>query len=63
MGDRVACAGEKIACHAEFVSAPRNLTVAVPDNVDLKDAAFTTVGAIAMQGVRQAGVSVGDTVV
>jgi predicted dehydrogenase/threonine dehydrogenase-like Zn-dependent dehydrogenase len=62
-GDRVACAGEAIACHAEFVSVPRNLCVPVPDNVDLKDAAFTTVGAIAMNGVRQASVSLGDTVV
>ncbi len=62
VGDRVACAGEGIACHAEFVSVPRNLCVRVPDGVDLKDAAFATVGAIAMNGVRQAGVSVGDSV-
>lgn len=63
VGDRVACAGEGIACHAEFVSVPRNLCVRVPDSVDLRDAAFATVGAIAMNGVRQAGVSLGDTVV
>jgi predicted dehydrogenase len=63
VGDRVACAGEGIACHAEFVSVPRNLCVRVPDGVDMKDAAYTTVGAIAMQGVRQAGVTLGDTVV
>ncbi len=62
VGDRVACAGEKIACHADFVSVPRNLCVHVPDAVDLKDAAFATVGAIAMQGVRQSGVMLGDTV-
>jgi predicted dehydrogenase len=62
VGDRVACAGEKIACHAEFVAAPHNLCVRVPDNVDFKDAAFSTVGAIAMQGVRQAEVSLGDSV-
>src|SRR5690606_23574641 len=59
-GDRVACAGEGIACHAEFVSVPRNLCVHVPENVDLRDAAFTTVGAIAMNGVRQAQVTLGD---
>ncbi|MBL8878182.1 MAG: bi-domain-containing oxidoreductase [Phycisphaerales bacterium] len=63
VGDRVACAGEGIACHAEFVSVPRNLCVTVPDGVDLRDAAFATVGAIAMNGVRQAGVSLGDTVI
>ena len=62
VGDRVACAGEGVACHAEFVSVPRNLCAAVPDDVDLKDAAFSTVGAIAMNGVRQAGVTVGDNV-
>ncbi len=62
VGDRVACAGEGIACHAEFVSVPRNLCVKVPERVDLQDAAFSTVGAIAMNGVRQAGVTVGDTV-
>lgn len=61
-GVRVACAGEAIACHAEFVSVPRNLCVRVPDGVDLRDAAFATVGAIALNGVRQAGVTVGDSV-
>lgn len=62
VGDRVACAGERIACHAEFVYVPRNLCVPVPPTVDLKDAAFTTVGAIALQGVRQAGVTLGESV-
>lgn len=61
-GERVACAGEGVACHAEFVSVPRNLCVHVPENVDLKDAAFATVGAIALNGVRQAGATVGDSV-
>jgi predicted dehydrogenase/threonine dehydrogenase-like Zn-dependent dehydrogenase len=63
VGDRVACAGERIACHAEFAFVPRNLCVRVPDRVDLKDAAFATVGAIAMNGVRQAGLAIGDCVV
>lgn len=62
VGDRVACAGDGIASHAEFVFVPRNLCVPVPQGVHLKDAAFTTVGAVALQGVRQAGVTVGDTV-
>jgi len=62
VGDRVACAGEGIACHAEFVTVPRNLCAKVPDGVDLKDAAFGTVGAIALHGVRQAGVTIGDSV-
>ncbi len=62
VGDRVACAGEGIACHAEFVFVPRNLCVKVPDDVNPKDAAFATVGAIAMNGVRQANVTLGDSV-
>ncbi len=62
VGDRVACAGEGIACHAEFVSVPRNLCALLPDGVEFKDAAYATVGAIAMNGVRQAGVMLGDSV-
>ncbi len=62
IGDAVACAGEGIACHAEFVCVPRNLCVKIPANVDLKNAAYATVGAIAMNGVRQSGVVLGDSV-
>ena len=62
-GDRVACAGVGYASHAEIVSVPRNLVVKVPDEVGLDEAAFTTVCAIAMQGVRQADVRVGEQVV
>lgn len=62
VGDLVACAGEGIACHAEFVAVPRNLCAKLPEGVDPADAAFATVGAIAMHGVRQASVSLGDTV-
>ncbi|HPF37072.1 MAG TPA: bi-domain-containing oxidoreductase [Phycisphaerae bacterium] len=62
VGDLVACAGEGIACHAEFVFVPRNLVARVNDATDLRDAAFTTVGAIAMHGVRQADVKLGDSV-
>lgn len=63
IGDRVACAGAGYANHADVAFIPKNLCVKVPDNVDLKDACFTTVGAIAMQGVRNADVKVGETVV
>src|SRR5438105_10676703 len=48
-GDRVACAGAGQANHAEVVSVTRQLAVRVPDNVSLEDAAFVTVGAIALQ--------------
>ncbi len=63
IGDTVACAGAGLANHAEIVSVPRNLCAPVPDNVDLRYAAFTTVGAIAMQGVRIANVKLGENVV
>src|SRR6202021_745982 len=61
-GDRVACAGGGYASHCEINFVPANLAVAVPDNVDLKSAALTTIGAIAVQGVRQANVTFGETV-
>lgn len=62
VGNRVACGGAGYACHAELVSVPAQLSVHVPDGVSFEQAAFTTVGAIALQGVRQAKVSVGDRV-
>lgn len=62
VGDRVACAGVGYAVHADVVFVPRNLAVKVPDQVALEDAAYTTVGAIAMQGVRQAQPTLGENV-
>jgi polar amino acid transport system substrate-binding protein len=60
IGDRVACAGADIANHAELVAVPSNLVVKVPDNVDLKHAAYTTVASIALQGIRQADLRLGE---
>jgi polar amino acid transport system substrate-binding protein len=60
IGDRVACAGAGYANHAELVAVPVNLVAAVPDSVDLRDAAFTTMGAIAMQGLRVAEPTLGE---
>jgi predicted dehydrogenase len=62
-GDRVACAGLGYANHAEAVFVPRNLTVPIPDGVDFDDASSVTIGAIAMQGIRQAKLEVGESVV
>lgn len=53
-GDRVACAGAGYANHADMVAVPKNLVVKIPDAVSLEEAAFTTIGAIALQGVRLA---------
>lgn len=61
-GDRVACAGAGYANHAEYAWAPRNLCAAIPDGVSLDEAAYGTVGAIALQGVRQALPTLGEVV-
>jgi predicted dehydrogenase/threonine dehydrogenase-like Zn-dependent dehydrogenase len=63
VGQRVACAGAGRANHAEVVSVPANLVAAVPEGVPLEHAAFTTLGAIAMQGVRRAEPTLGERVV
>jgi len=62
-GTPVACAGAGYASHAEMIAVPRNLVVPVPPGVALEEAAFTTIGAIAMQGVRRAGLQVGECAV
>jgi polar amino acid transport system substrate-binding protein len=59
VGDRVACGGVS-ASHADVVCVPKNLCVKVPENVDLKLAAFTTIASIAVQGIRQAELSMGE---
>jgi predicted dehydrogenase len=61
-GDRVACAGGGHANHAEIVSIPSNLCAKVPEIVSLEAAAMTTIGAIALHGVRLAEVTLGDRV-
>jgi predicted dehydrogenase/threonine dehydrogenase-like Zn-dependent dehydrogenase len=60
-GIAVACGGTT-ASHAECVQVPASLAVRVPRGVRLDDAAFATVGAIAMHGLRTGGVSLGDRV-
>ncbi len=60
-GDRVSCGGSG-ANHVEMSFVPKNLSVRIPDNVSFEEAAFGTVGAIAMQGVRQADLRLGEYV-
>ena len=62
-GDRVACAGTDYASHAEVISVPRNLCVRLPEQVSFEEGAFGTVGAIALQGVRLADPTLGESVV
>lgn len=62
IGDRVACGGAGFANHAEFNYVPRNLVAKIPDGVSFEDASCATVGAIALQGVRQCEVRLGESV-
>lgn len=59
VGDRVACSGR----HAEVVSVPVNLCARIPDRVSDDEAAFTVVGAIALQGIRLTQPTMGEAIV
>lgn len=61
--DKVACAGAGYANHAEIVSVPINLCVKLDNSTNLKDAAYNTLGAISMQGVRQTDLRLGESCV
>ena len=67
-GDRVACAGAGFAVHAEIACIPRLLLARIPDprsgagEVSLDHAAFATLGAVALHGVRTAEAKLGDMV-
>ena len=62
VGDRVACIGETVATHAEYNAVPRTLVTPVPPNVSLEAASSSAVGAIALQGLRQARLELGMSV-
>lgn len=59
VGDRVASNGN----HAEFVNVPENLVAHIPDSVSDKEAAFTVIGSIGLQGIRLINPTLGETVV
>ncbi len=59
VGDFAACGGGS-ASHAQVVCVPTNLCVKLSPDTDLKQAAYNTLGAIAMQGVRQADLGLGE---
>jgi predicted dehydrogenase/threonine dehydrogenase-like Zn-dependent dehydrogenase len=61
--DRVACAGAGFASHAEVLSVPKNLCVRLAESVSFEAGAFGTLGAIALQGVRLAKPTLGESVV
>ncbi|MTI19701.1 dehydrogenase, partial [Fulvivirga sp. RKSG066] len=59
IGDRVVSNGP----HAEIVNIPQNLVAKVPDNVTDKEAAFTVIGAIGLEGIRLSNPTLGETMV
>ena len=63
VGDRVACAGVGYASHAEVLSVPKNLCVHLAEGVSFESGAYGTLGAIALQGVRLAEPTLGESVV
>lgn len=61
VGDRVACAGAGVANHADYVLVPNNLVTKVPEALDFESASTVTLGAIAMQGIRRAKPTMGES--
>lgn len=59
VGDRIASNGK----HAEIVTVPVNLCGRIPDQVSDEAAAFTVIGAIALQGIRLAQPTLGEAFV
>lgn len=59
VGDKVACGGQG-AFHSEVVSVLENLCVKIPEGVDMRHATFTTIASVAIQGVRQANIKLGE---
>jgi predicted dehydrogenase len=62
VGQRVACAGGNYAVHAEYAAVPHILITPIPDSVSFEQAAFTTLGAIAMHAFRLAQTQLGERV-
>lgn len=62
VGDRVACGGAGYANHADYNYVPRNLIVKIPENVSFEDASCATVGSVALQGIRQSDLRLGENV-
>ena len=63
VGQAVACCGAGWASHAEYMALPRNMVCPVPEGCTLAQAASTTIGSIALQGVRRASPALGEKVV
>jgi len=62
VGDRVACGGAGYANHSDYNYIPKNLVVKIPESVSFEDASCATVGSIALQGVRQCDLRLGENI-
>ena len=62
VGDQVACAGAGYASHSEILFVPQNLCCRVPEGSSLEAACYSTVGSIALHGIRQADARLGESV-
>lgn len=60
VGDLVACGGAS-ATHSEIVAVPINLCVKLEDDANLSEACYNTLGSIALQGIRQADLRLGES--
>ncbi|MBI4369423.1 MAG: bi-domain-containing oxidoreductase [Elusimicrobia bacterium] len=61
-GDRVACSGNQFAHHAEEILASSRLCVKIPHGVSFEEASTATLGAIALNALRQLDVRLGETI-
>jgi predicted dehydrogenase/threonine dehydrogenase-like Zn-dependent dehydrogenase len=59
----VAVAGAGFASHAEMIWVPENLCVSLPEGVDFEAGAFVMLGGIALHGVREAALTLGEKAV
>lgn len=62
VGDRVACGGAGYANHSDYNYIPKNLVVKIPATVSFEDASCATVGSIALQGIRQCDLRLGENI-
>ncbi|CCQ72028.1 bi-domain-containing oxidoreductase [Magnetospira sp. QH-2] len=62
VGQRIAIAGAGLANHAELNVVPENLVAPIPDDVPDAEACYGTLGAIALHGVRNLDVRLGECV-
>jgi len=61
-GDQVACIGAGYASHSEYIKIPEKLCSRIPDGVSFEEASFGMLGIIALNGIRLAKLTFGESV-